>query len=151
MKSLYNFLLLPVCLLIVSCSNEINNKIIRINYGTSFGECIGYCKHELSLNQDSLVFRCSGWSDQYSPLLFRQKTPVSAWDSARVNFNIKSFFELQEVIGCPDCADGGAEWIEIKLTNGDIHKVTFEYGNEPTVLKNQIAWYRNRLSKNDCK
>ncbi len=40
---------------------------------------------------------------------------------------------LPKTIGCPDCADGGAEWIEIQSI--DIHKkVTFEYLNEPNSL-----------------
>ena len=39
-----------------------------------------------------------------------------------------SFFILDERIGCPDCADGGSEWIEIGTKN-KIYKVTFEYGD----------------------
>ena len=38
-----------------------------------------------------------------------------------------SFFILEERIGCPDCADGGSEWIEI-LANNKTYKVTFENG-----------------------
>jgi len=148
---LYNIILISACILCASCSNEINNKIIQLNYGTSFGECIGYCKHELTIKQDSTTFHCSGWSQQYPALTFHETITPAVWDSVKANLNIKSFFDLQEVIGCPDCADGGAEWLEIKLTNGDIHKVTFEYGNEPALLKNHISWYREKLSKNECK
>lgn len=144
-------LLLLVGLQFSSCSGEIDNKVVQINYGTSFGECIGYCKHELAIKRDSMAFRCSGWSQLYPALTFHTTLAPVAWDSARANLNIKGFFELQEIIGCPDCADGGAEWLEVKLTNGDIHKVTFEYGNEPAILKNRMFWYREKLSRNECK
>jgi hypothetical protein len=35
---------------------------------------------------------------------------------------------LEGVHGCPDCADGGAEWIQIE--GADSVRVTFEYGAE---------------------
>ena len=52
---------------------------------------------------------------------------------------------MPETIGCPDCADGGAEWIEIKLANGEKHKVTFEYMNAPSAFKNYISGLRGLL------
>lgn len=140
-----------IAFLFSSCSNEINNKIIQINYGTSFGECIGYCMHQVTVKQDSMIFLCSGWSTQYTPLTFHETLSPAAWDSTRVNLNTKDFFDLPEIIGCPDCADGGAEWLEVKLTNGDIHKVTYEYRNEPNILKTYILQFREKLSKNECK
>ena len=46
---------------------------------------------------------------------------------------------LDDRIGCPDCADGGAEWIEIDSMDG-VKRVTFENGQtvngiEPLVEK----------------
>ena len=35
---------------------------------------------------------------------------------------------MKDVYGCPDCADGGSEWIEV-THNGDTKKVTFEFGS----------------------
>jgi hypothetical protein len=37
-----------------------------------------------------------------------------------------AFRELEGVHGCPDCADGGAEWIQVETA--DPMRVTFEYG-----------------------
>ena len=34
----------------------------------------------------------------------------------------------EDVIGCPDCADGGAEWIEVVTSDGS-KKITFESGD----------------------
>lgn len=64
---------------------------------------------------------------------------------------MEAFFELPEVIGCPDCEDGGAEWVEMKLQNGDKHKVYFEYLREPDVLKKLLAKLRSEMDKaEDC-
>jgi hypothetical protein len=142
-----NILLVSIC---YSCSNEIDDKIVQINYGTSFGECVGYCKHELTIKSGSINYECSGWNNQIPTLTFSDSLTVSTWDSVRSNLNLKDFFDLPEVIGCPDCADGGAEWIMIKQTNGESHKVTFEYNNEPVLLKTYILKFREKLSRNQC-
>jgi hypothetical protein len=63
---------------------------------------------------------------------------------------IKDFFELPQTIGCPDCTDGGAEWLEIELADGRTHKLIYEYGNEPALLKNSVAILRKLMSKNNC-
>jgi hypothetical protein len=43
------------------------------------------------------------------------------------DIDFDAFMKLDNVIGCPDCADGGAEWIE--LQQGDmVHRVTFDHG-----------------------
>ena len=55
---------------------------------------------------------------------------------------------MDEIIGCPDCADGGAEWIEI--TSGETsHKVTFEYNKSPDVFKSYIEILRSKLEEID--
>lgn len=68
-----------------------------------------------------------------------------------MSLNTNGFLALPTTIGCPDCADGGAEWLEIELKNGIKHKVTFEYNNEPSLLKDYILKLREMLNANDCK
>ena len=34
---------------------------------------------------------------------------------------------MPEIVGCPDCADGGGEWIEVNVA-GESHRVTFGNG-----------------------
>ena len=41
------------------------------------------------------------------------------------------------MVGCPDCADGGAEWISFKL-DGKMKEVTYEYGKAPDALKDLV-------------
>ena len=139
-----------VAFALTSCSNEvIYNNISQIKYGTSFGECIGYCKHEMVLKSGNLTFNFISWSDTLQPIIRTDTLKVVDWDSIKSDFGIKDFFELPETIGCPDCADGGAEWLEIQLLNGDKHKVTFEYYHEPVLLKNKVGEFRVLMSKAD--
>lgn len=127
-----------------------NNLISEIRYGTSFGMCGGYCKHDLMMSQNSSTYRCSGWTEDVAPITKTEKTDGQLWNSINNDLNLDAFFDLPEVIGCPDCADGGAEWLEIVLSTGETHKVTFEYFNEPASLKLEIELLREKLSENNC-
>lgn len=143
------FLIIIGGLILASCTNELDKRILKVSYGTSFGECFGYCNHKFTLTPDSTVFTCLSNGNTLPLLNFWEKTTLS-WDSiSKVNLS-NSFFELPELIGCPDCADGGAEWLEIQLNNGSTHKVTFEYYREPAILTNYITKCRQILSKNQC-
>ena len=133
-----------------ACSNElVFNNIARVNYGTSFGECVGYCKHEVTLSSNKATYKCSSWNPTVQTITKEDSIRVSALDSI-CKVDTTSFFDLPETIGCPDCADGGAEWLEIEMISGKTHKVTFEYHNEPALLKDQISKLRELLGKNAC-
>lgn len=153
METLYRQILgLILCVILFSsCSNElIYNNIAQVNYGTSFGECIGFCKREVTIKSINATYKCYSWYPITQTITNNAEINVSTLDSIR-NLNTKSFFDLPETIGCPDCADGGAEWLEIELVTGEKHKVTFEYNNEPTLLKNYISKLREVLGRNECK
>ena len=52
---------------------------------------------------------------------------------------------------CPDCADGGAEWVELGFEN-KVKRVTFEYMKEPEELKTLIPSLRELMAGfNDCR
>jgi len=152
MKTLIPRNILPVLILLVSsCTNEaVYKNITRLNYGTSFGECVGFCKHDVTLLANKATYTCYSAYPTTQTLTKAESLRSSALDSI-YTLNTTTFFNLPETIGCPDCADGGAEWLEVELTNGTKHKVTFEYRNEPASLKNQILKLREVLSKNECK
>lgn len=61
--------------------------------------------------------------------------------------NLNDFFKLSETIGCPDCADGGAEWVEVEYVSGKKHRVTFEYMKEPDELKDYLIGLREQKEK----
>lgn len=152
LKRFQLFLIILFVAFTASCSNEsLYRNVAEVNYGTSFGMCVGYCKHDVSIDSMYTSYSCAGWTKEVRPTLYKVQTTKSAWDSVKVLLSNKAFFELPATIGCPDCADGGAEWVEVKLLNGTTHKVVFEYNNEPQQLQGSIAKLRQIVGKNECK
>ncbi len=135
---------------LTACVEDNGNLISEIRYGTSFGMCGGYCKHDLTMTQNNSTYYCSGWTEDVIPITKTEKTNAQIWNSINTDLNINAFFDLPEMNGCPDCADGGAEWLEVVLSTGEKHKVTFEYFNEPALIKQEIEQLREKLSENSC-
>lgn len=132
------------------CTDKTNKSVVQMNYGTSFGECVGYCKHDMSIKSDQITYTCSGWNSDVTTFSRYESLNSELWDSLRTDFNLTGFFDLPTTIGCPDCADGGAEWVEIKLSNGQTHKVTFEYNSSPESVNALVKKLRVKLVANSC-
>lgn len=103
---------------------------LAISFGTSFGECGGYCITEFEVSERSVQRTRRSWeegSTAFPPvrtgLEFRPGTLDSLW----AQVDVETFMALPERIGCPDCADGGAEWIELSYPSGR-KSVTIELG-----------------------
>lgn len=134
----------------ISCDDNnsvpIDKEITKVSYGTSFGECVGYCIKHIEVSDVQIKFYKYGWE-------FGKMLPeININDSIKNNYfqklveqvDFNAFTQLQPVIGCPDCADGGAEWIEIQ--RGDsTYKVTFEYYNEPAELTCLVNYLRTYI------
>lgn len=145
-------IILPIliAMFLTSCTTELDKRIQKVSYGTSFGECMGYCKHQMVISRDSVKYSCISNGNILPQKDVYKKMTFIGWDSLRNNITVSSLLALPEVIGCPDCADGGAEWLELMLANGETHKVTFEYGKEPVSIKDYIAKCRLILNGNTC-
>jgi hypothetical protein len=95
-----------ILLFLNSCRSEFFGiKIEKVGYGTSFGECVGYCRNQIFINKDSIHYTAfcdacmtpnTARKDYYS-LPTKQE-----WDSIQTYISINSFFNLATVIGCPD-------------------------------------------------
>lgn len=135
----------------ISCENlqeseiEIDNKIIAVEYGTSFGLCQNYCNLSIRVIEDKLIFRAkSSASDEYPEILQEYDISREVLSGLKEQIDFIIFRNLDEIIGCPDCDDGGAEWIRIETPNLD-HRITFEYGNEPLEINNLVKNLRKIL------
>ena len=42
---------------------------------------------------------------------FKTEFQQDDWNGILNEINLKEFYSLKDFYGCPDCADGGAEWI----------------------------------------
>ena len=99
---------------------------IQINSGTSYGECWGYCVFELEIENSNALFTASGWDwYEFPELLLEDDLSQEMWQQIIELIDFEYFQSLDDVYGCPDCADGGAEFIEI-ICDDVPKRVTFE-------------------------
>lgn len=131
----------------MSCEeNHIIPEDTIIRYGTSFGFCAGYCKRTIRLSPTTTHFEKSSWTDKDTYPDIQCNETFSEWSNLSSKIHLKNFNKMDEIIGCPDCADGGAEWIEI--TSGETsHKVTFEYNKAPQAFSSYIEILRTKLEE----
>jgi hypothetical protein len=128
--------------------NEHPEGIQSISYGTSFGECLGYCRKSITVTPSEIEFTKKGWDldGQLPDSSFQQTFNQEEWNVLITHIDLESFLALDTVIGCPDCADGGAEWVEITF-DGEPYKVTFEYKNAPGAMAPYIDSLRSYMER----
>ena len=120
-----------------SCKNQDLPTNATVKYGTSFGMCVGYCQRELSINgtQATLSLRKNGTNAEQKSC--KKQIDEATLTALKSKIDIASLNKLPDVIGCPDCADGGAEFVEV-TSNGKTKRITFEYGRAPAELKELV-------------
>lgn len=105
-------------------------EIHRIVSTTSFGMCIGYCRTRLEIaeGQAVLVREGRGGRGQTAGPDQRFAVALSAaeWEAFQRLAADANLEALPPVIGCPDCADGGAETLTIDGA-GAPQTITIEY------------------------
>lgn len=123
-----------------SNSNQ-DSKITEIRFGTSFGNCSGYCIQEV-LFKEGVVEKTLIPHRDKSLKPARCQVEYGGFHDLSKKVNLSKFKELEVTIGCPDCADGGAEWVQIFTLDGLHKKVTYHYSKEPEAIKPFIAELR---------
>lgn len=140
--------------LLTNCKNDVDlteNKSAlngyQINYGVSFGFCVGPCRREMKLINDVnsfTIFYTEGrGAVGGTPKEYQESISQELAENILQTIDYESFSKMNEVIGCPDCADGGAEYLEIIKENSK-HKVTFEYGKSPKEIEKLVAILREK-------
>jgi hypothetical protein len=116
--------------------------------GTSFGMCAGYCRTELRIDSTAVTFiETSQVHGQLPPRTQTLVLTSAEWQRIRRAVDAAALTRMAGVHGCPDCADGGAEWIEIRTADATV-RVTFEYGRvlDPiSALQTEIRALRERF------
>ncbi len=120
-----------------------------VRYGTSFGECMGYCSRSIDVFSTRVTFFASAYHPKRKFPDVRNEVALNKQEQEELGRLLSgtSADGLTEIIGCPDCTDGGAEWIEI-TTNGRLRRVMFEYVKPPAQLKalrNRLKSLRDRF------
>ncbi|WP_449439265.1 hypothetical protein [Pedobacter steynii] len=150
LKLVMLFCLMAVAAVFSSCKKTDGNKL-KVSYGTSFGMCVGYCNNQLFISSGKLEYKRYENKPNAVPKVCTGTISEADWSKLADSIDLSVFNQLKEVYGCPDCADGGAEWVEIEYGDKK-HKVTFEYGREPNEMKPYISALRAQAATfKDCK
>ncbi|MBI3239679.1 MAG: hypothetical protein HYZ43_12700 [Flavobacteriia bacterium] len=142
------FLFLTVVSILAGCHTSkkaaTGNSVLSIKHGTSFGHCRGYCIKEIrftpstviynELSRDSLNFPVKEHSGDFSQAQLDELTAKIDW---------KKWEALDSIIGCPDCADRGAEYLIISTTSGT-KKVLYDAHSTPEGLENILTLIREK-------
>lgn len=128
-------------------------NVVEFSYGTSYGECMGYCRQEFRVSGSAVAFVAQGsypqkpdpvngsirmqkLRDFHSLLTLNGRETEELWRLVR---SVK-YADLSERIGCPDCRDGGAEWLEFTTADHKVKRIVFEKDHAPVELKELSAW-----------
>jgi hypothetical protein len=121
-----------------------------IKSGQSFGFCIGKCYSEITINGQNVELlikeRVIGGGED-TKYKYAESLPTTTVNGIQKSLEIDKFFALNEVYGCPDCSDGGAEWIEIITDKDKSHKVTFESGKSIPEINDLIVTLRQERQR----
>lgn len=116
-------------------------------WGVSFGECIGYCWEEVRITRHEARVVMKGWNGTRLPdRTFEGPVDAATWNVLRRLVSSSGMKGLRNVYGCPDCTDGGAEWVELEA-DGSTKQVKFEYGDPPSELRALVAYVRAMRSR----
>jgi len=137
-------------------ASDLNTTVIK--HGTGFGMCVGPCKKELTLMNDeasfTIYYNGGRGTEVGEPQTHTEKLTTEYINEVLKNVDFEKFKKLDEYIGCPDCADGGSEWVEI-IKNDSKYKITFEYGKEVKeiepllkLLREKRVYFENKYVKN---
>ena len=122
-----------------------------IKTGTFFGFCAGYCFLDVEIQDGEAMLRSYTHPGQGAPDKHCDRDAVSIESTLWNLYDNGVFNGLPTTIGCPDCADGGGEWIEVH--NGtSVHSVTFEYGADVVQITNFLSALRAQREfwTNEC-
>ncbi len=149
--------LLIACLVmggLPSARAEQRDPLAAIHSGSSFGHCAGYCHEELELVGVHGRYERRAWRSPDgttpAPKTLHTILPQATWVKLVRLAEQLQLTRPKEVIGCPDCADGGSEWIELQSRSGAKRTIVFEFHRYPAKageLGQQLASLRQTLAK----
>lgn len=151
-----NFIVLAAALVLSACASapppEFAN-IRQIVSTTSFGMCLGYCTTRLEISPGRAVLIRQARGGRGSPenmpdQRFAAVLTPDEWDEIERLAAGANLGGLPPVIGCPDCADGGAESLTIE-GSGAPQTVSFEFNAtipEAAPLLERVRALRTRLT-----
>jgi hypothetical protein len=109
-----------------------------VGAGWSFGFCLGGCVADLVIEGDDVSL--TGRDRAAGPALYSNRGTLTPNGRARIDAALAALgsTSLDSVYGCPDCADGGAAYLDI-VRHEVVERVTMEFEDPPDVLAELYA------------
>jgi len=101
--------------------------VTAIRTTTSFGFCLGYCRATLEVTASGMTLVEESTRVDLPPVRRTAEISPSEWRQLTESVSRAAFDALPAAVGCPDCADGGAESLEVVSRDWQ-DAVTFELG-----------------------
>ena len=119
--------------------------IVRIEYGSSSGMCLGYCQQQTTVTPGAVrtLSRSNasleGHRDPEHPdVKSRHKITAEQWQRAQAAIDTDYLFSLPDRIGCPGCVDEPIDWIAVEYSDGTKKSVECNAGGPPTELADKV-------------
>jgi hypothetical protein len=130
-------ILLPVACVIVEADDDGGvgsggDGIAIVAASVEFGECSGYCRTEIAIDGAQIVATLTA-REELDPLENRGRLTAAGRDQLDDLALELAGRELQSRYGCPDCADGGAASIELRVGD-DVSAHQYMHDRPPEVL-----------------
>jgi hypothetical protein len=140
--------LLPLALSIVACAEGTTgaSDVSFIEWKSSFGFCppTAYCTTRLRVSGRQAVLTLES---RESPAVLTETQLTAAEADALAEAAARARFDgLPPVVGCPDCADGGAEMLTVMVAN-EQRDVTFEYNARLDALEPLLGQMRSLVER----
>ncbi|MET0554345.1 MAG: hypothetical protein ABW221_14980 [Vicinamibacteria bacterium] len=122
--------LIPFALVGCGSPTGSSTEAVAVTHGVSFGFCLptAYCSSRLEVSAQTAVLTYE--SRQRTPFVQRRALDPAQWTKIATALDPAKLRALPEVVGCPDCADGGAESVAVTFGDGQVDSVTFEYRDD---------------------
>ena len=123
--------LIPLTLL-AACGTptDPSTEPVSFTHTVSFGFCPpdAYCSSRLEVSPQEAVLTYE--SRERAPIVQRRAHDATRWSKVTSALDPEGLRALPDVVGCPDCADGGAESVAVAFVDGQVDQVTFEYHSD---------------------
>jgi hypothetical protein len=112
----------------------------KIEYGSSAGECIGFCERTKSFSSAGIITISKRWGDGYIKTEYR-KIDRAKYKALIESIDFKEFIDFNENLGCGDCADAGNEWLKIS-NKTETKQVSGTYGYKVEAVQELLSFFR---------
>ncbi len=103
-----------------------------VSFETSFGMCAGWCVSRIDIDVDTVTLVASNRMEETEQTTAGVLTDTGAAELAGAAASLEGV-TIDDVYGCPDCADGGAS--SLTLARGvEIMTTSYDFGGPPPEL-----------------